>query len=54
MAFVAICPDCEHTETRPLASFEPLCPECSAGWLAWTMHFLDHHYFGRFGNEFLK
>jgi predicted TIM-barrel fold metal-dependent hydrolase len=27
--------------------------ECSAGWLAWAMHFFDHHYFGRFGNEFL-
>ncbi len=27
--------------------------ECSAGWLAWVMHFLDHHYSGRFGNEFL-
>lgn len=27
--------------------------ECSAGWLAWLMHFLDHHYSGRFGNEFL-
>jgi len=27
--------------------------ECSAGWLGWLMNFLDHHYFGRFGNEFL-
>jgi predicted TIM-barrel fold metal-dependent hydrolase len=27
--------------------------ECSAGWVAWAMHFFDHHYFGRFGNEFL-
>jgi predicted TIM-barrel fold metal-dependent hydrolase len=27
--------------------------ECSAGWLAWAMHFFDHHYFGRFGGEFL-
>jgi predicted TIM-barrel fold metal-dependent hydrolase len=27
--------------------------ECSAGWLAWLINFLDHHYFGRFGNEFL-
>lgn len=27
--------------------------ECSAGWLAWAMQFFDHHYFGRFGNEFL-
>jgi hypothetical protein len=33
MAFVAICPSCEHVETRPLADFEPLCPECGAGWL---------------------
>ena len=27
--------------------------ECSAGWLGWLINFLDHHYFGRFGNEFL-
>lgn len=27
--------------------------ECSAGWLAWAMHFFDTHYFGRFGNAFL-
>jgi predicted TIM-barrel fold metal-dependent hydrolase len=27
--------------------------ECSAGWLAWLINFLDHHYFGRFGNAFL-
>jgi predicted TIM-barrel fold metal-dependent hydrolase len=27
--------------------------ECSAGWVAWLMNVLDHHYFGRFGNEFL-
>ena len=34
MAFVAICPDCEHTETRPLADFEPPCPQCrGTGWL---------------------
>jgi predicted TIM-barrel fold metal-dependent hydrolase len=28
--------------------------ECSAGWLGWLMNFLDHHYEGRFGNEFLS
>jgi len=27
--------------------------ECSAGWLGWLMNFLDHHWAGRFGNEFL-
>jgi predicted TIM-barrel fold metal-dependent hydrolase len=27
--------------------------ECSAGWLGWLMNFLDHHWSGRFGNEFL-
>jgi predicted TIM-barrel fold metal-dependent hydrolase len=27
--------------------------ECSAGWLAWLMNFLDHHYAGPFGNAFL-
>ena len=27
--------------------------ECSAGWLGWLINFLDHHYFGRFGNDFL-
>jgi predicted TIM-barrel fold metal-dependent hydrolase len=27
--------------------------ECSAGWLGWLMNFLDHHYAGRFGNQFL-
>ena len=27
--------------------------EGSAGWLAFAMNFLDHHYHGRFGDEFL-
>jgi len=27
--------------------------ECSAGWLGWLMNFLDHHWEGRFGNQFL-
>jgi len=31
---------------------ERVLTECSAGWLAWAMQCLDHHYLGRYGNEF--
>jgi predicted TIM-barrel fold metal-dependent hydrolase len=34
-------------------SLKIVMTEGSAGWLGWLMHFLDHHYSGRFGNEFL-
>jgi len=34
-------------------SLKVVMTECSAGWLGWLMNFLDHHYFGRFGNVFL-
>jgi predicted TIM-barrel fold metal-dependent hydrolase len=35
------------------AGLKIVMTESSAGWLGWLMNFLDHHYSGRFGNEFL-